>query len=1104
MEKVLQIKRRLSEKTRFFGGQLALLILCINMTFAHEMRRENLGNAVPKSVKMPILLRGIAPIAYIITGTIMDEKNQPLVGASIVLEGTTKGVVTDENGAFKFELGDKEANGVLIISFVGYEKQIIPIVGQKNLNIVLKEAGILNEVVVVGYGTQNKRDLTGSVAQYKNERMDEAPVSRLDQALQGKIAGVNIQNVSSEAGAESKVRVRGLSSINAGASPLVVVDGHPVPDGLSFVNPADVESVEVLKDAASAAIYGSRGASGVILITTKSGKAEKPKFNIKYSTGMKSAYKLYKFMTTTDYTKMLFDEAAKKATDPSITAPTGIAIASNAERAAYLIEHDIMGGVATDWQAEAIRTANVKNLQFGVSGGTSALKYYVSAGYQNDQGMIYHSEYEKFSINAKIDAQLTKRIKLSVNINPSFNKRERPSVNYIDFVRFPTYLSVRLDENLASIIRQNPLYPDVKAGDFNQARYLNGKAYTGLMPDGSTWVNTVAIDPFATANNTPKSVMETRTINSSDYRVKNSGDLTINILPGLDFKTMASAYVNYTTGLDFAQRSSNRGGDVNKGIYTNRLFIDLLNENTLNYKKQIKDHSIGLLAGFTAQKTDIKDEQTTGLDYPSDKITTLNTALTVDKDNTFNTRNTIGLLSYLGRVTYGYQSKYLLSASFRADGSSYFAAGNKWGYFPSVSVGWVASEEKILRGVKWLNNLKFRGSYGATGNNRIVDFAFIDLLYNANYPSGAGNGTPVIGQVPSRDILSNANITWEQTFQYNGGVDISLFKNRVSLAFDVYQSKTNQLLLKQSALGFTGVPQTWNNIGSLQNNGVELELTTHNITKKDFKWSTSANIAHNENKVLELGAEAFLLNQGERTELYMNKVGAPLIQFFGYKTDGVWLSQAAITDAQKTLTTSLTNVFIPGGLKLVDINNDGKIDANDRTVIGNPYPDFTWGITNNFKFKGFDFSFMIQGSQGGTLINGDPNYNETKRYNLNYNQNRWLSPLFPGDGKTPYSTVGFNWMLTDYVVEDASYQSLREVILGYTLPTNWTKKAKLSGLRLYFSAQNLYFNSGANYRGINPEARFSTGPYNTPLVDGYQRGSFPINKTFLFGIDLNF
>lgn len=1050
-----------------------------------------------------LMLCAFCANAQQITGFVRDDNNEPLTGATIVIEGTTKGTIADLDGAFRLDLTPEQMNGNLIVTFTGHERQVIAIAGQREFNIIMQPI-VLSEVVVVGYGSQKKGDVTGAVAQYKNEKMDELPVSRLDQALQGKLAGVQVQNTSSEAGSDAKVRVRGLSSINAGASPLVVVDGHPVPDGLAFVNMADVESVEVLKDAASAAIYGSRGASGVILITTKSGKVDKPKYNVKYSRGMKSAYQLYEFMTVTDYTQMLFDEAALRATDPAAPPATINNVATIAERAAYIIERDIMGGQATDWQEQAIRDANVQNLQLSVSGGSQNLKYFLSTGYQNDQGMMYHSEYERFNIRSKIDAQLSKRVKLSFNINPSYIKRERPSVNYIDFVRFPSYLPVRLDEERAAFVRRNPLYADVKAGDFAQARYFNGRVYSGLMPDGSNWVNTAAIDPFATANNTPKSVMETRTITSDEFRALNSGDMTINLLPGLDFKVVGSAYVNYTTGLDFAQRNSNRAGDVNRGVYTNRLFVDLLNENTLTYKKEIDKHSLNLLAGFTAQQTNIRDEQTTGLDYPSDNITTLNTALSIDVANTFNTRNTVGLLSYLGRVAYSYDSRYLLSASFRADGSSYFAAGNKWGYFPSLSLGWVASEEKFLNKVKWLSNLKFRASYGATGNNRIVDFAFVDLLFNANYPTGAGVGTAAIGQVPSRDILSNPNITWERTFQYNGGIDLAIFKNRIELSVDAYQSSTDQLLLRQAAMSFTGVPQTWNNIGSLQNRGLELELTTHNVKGKKFKWTTTANISGNRNKVIEFGAESQLLNQGERTEVYMNKVGAPLIQYLGYKTDGVWLSQAEITDAQRTLRSSLSNVFIPGGLKLVDVNGDGVIDPNDRTVIGNPYPDFIWGLNNTLKYKGFDLSFMFQGSQGGTLINGDANYNESKRYNRSYNQNRWLSPMFPGDGQTPYSTAGFNWMLTDYVVEDASYIALREVLVGYTFPKKWREKARLSGMRLYFTAQNLFFQSGSNYRGINPEARFTTGPYNTPLVDGYQRGGFPMNRTFLFGADVSF
>lgn len=370
----------------------------------------------------------------------------------------------------------------------------------------------------------------------------------------------------------------------------------------------------------------------------------------------------------------------------------------------------------------------------------------------------------------------------------------------------------------------------MQVGDFAQANMFNGRVYSGIMPDGSNWVTTSASTPFSTSNQSPKSVLETRKITSNDYRALTSGDITINILPGLDFKTLGSAFVRYSSGLDFAQSNSNRAGDINKGVYTSTLFIDLLSENTLSYNKRIKDHSFDFLAGFTAQKTKVKNEQTTGTNFASDNITTLNTGtVTLDPLQTFNNTLSRGLLSYLGRVLYSYKDKYLLNGSFRADGSSYFGPGQKWGYFPSVSVGWVASKEKFLDNASWLSNLKFRGSYGATGNNNIGDYLFVDLLYANNYPFG---GSVTGGQSISRTILSNPDITWELTNQQNYGVDVALFRNAISFSFDVYKSKTDQLLLQQATLGFTGVPSFINNIGSVQNNGVEFEITSNNIRKR--------------------------------------------------------------------------------------------------------------------------------------------------------------------------------------------------------------------------------------------------------------------------------
>ena len=1063
-----------------------------------------------------LLLMGGSVLAQkkTITGKVTNQANgEPMQGVNVLADQQKGGAVTNAQGVYSISVNSNATT--LIFSYVGFTSQSIIIDGRTSIDIKLAPATVSNdEVVIIGYGTQRRSQVTGAISKYQNERLDESPVSRLDQALQGKIAGVQIQNVSSEAGSEPKINVRGVSSVSAASKPLVVVDGHPIEDGLSFVNMADVQSVEVLKDAASAAIYGSRGANGVIIITTKSGKAEKPKYSVKFSNGFRQAYETYPMMTTSEYTNLLYYEAALKATDSTIAPPTGTQIIANNERAAYIVENTIMQGMGTDWQQEALRAANVQNLQLAVSGGSKTLKYYLSGAYQKDQGLMYHSEYDRYSIRAKLDGNLSSKMKFSFNFNPSYIKRERPSVGFIDFVRFQSFLPVYHTAATVAFVNQSPTWAHIKPGDFVQARHFNGRMYSGLMPDGTLYTSTAALDPFNTANNTPKSVMETRTITSNDYRVQTSGDMTYTILKGLDFKAMGSVYANYSEAVDFAKRNSNRDGDVNRGAYNNRLFIDLLSENTLNYTKKVKDHSFNVLAGFTVQKTLERLQQTIGLNFPSDNIPTANTALQIEQpyidannnlQGTYNLKNQVGLLSYLGRITYGYANKYLVAASLRSDGSSKFGPGNKWGSFPSVSIGWVPSEEKFLKNVTWINSLKLRASYGVTGNNRIVDFGWLDLLYAANYPLGAGTGVSVSGQGPNRAVAANPDITWERTFQYNTGFDLVMLNNSISLSLNLYQSKTDQLLLQQSAMAFSGAPLFFNNIGQLQNRGVEVELTSNNVRRKNFKWTTTFNLSHNKNKILQLGDEAFLLNQGERTELYRNMPGRPLVEYFGYKTDGVWLSQAQITEAQANgLTSTLSNVFVPGGLKLVDLNGDNVLDANDRTVIGSPYPAFTWGLNNNFNYKAFDISFLFQGTQGGQLINGDPNYNETKRYNRNYNTNRWLSPMFPGDGKTPYSTVGFNWMLTDYVVEDASYIALREVVIGYTLPAKVAKTVRLSSMRVYVSGQNLYFRSAGGYRGINTEARFTSGAYNTPTVDGYQRGGFPMPRTILFGLDINF
>lgn len=1075
-------------------------------------------NKMRRVILSTLLLMSITSVlsqSRVIRGKITDSLGAPLAGATVLSDQKSKSAVSDSAGNYAISV-DRKAT-TLIVSYVGYITKTILISNNTTLDVIMYPSKTgLEDIVVIGYGTQRKSHLTGAISKYSSERLDEIPFSRLDQALQGKIAGLSVQNLSSEAGATPRIRVRGLSSINAGADPLVVVDGHPVPDGLAFVNMADVESVEVLKDAASAAIYGSRGATGVILITTKSGKADRTRYNVQVSSGFRSAYKLQDIMTVTDYVNKLFYEASLRATDPTVPA-SQVNRVSTAERSQYIIENTIMGSIPTDWQKEAIRSAaGVSNVQISASGGTKTVKYFLSGAYNKDQGLMYHSDYDKASIRGKLETQLSKRIKFNLNINPTYTKRERPATSYIDFVRFPSFLPAQHTEASAAFVSQLPAWSNIRPGDWTQVGHFNGRIYSGLMPDGTTWTATSAVDPFSSSNNTPKSVMETRNIDQSEYRVLTSGDININLAKGLDFKALGSAYVTVTDGLDFAQTNNNRQGDVNRGIFTNRLFIDLLSENTLSYNTSFGEHTLSAVGGFTAQKTTIKMARTEATNFPSEYIRTINTALIIvapsidvngNQQGTYTLYNQIGLLSVLGRVNYTYKDRYLLSASFRGDGSSYFAPGKKWGYFPSVSAGWTISKEKFMQQVDWLSNWKLRASWGATGNNKIVDFAFVDLLYPASYPFGSGTGTLSSGQLPSREILANPDITWERTFQYNLGTDFSLFKNALSVSVEYYKSTTEKLLLKQATMSFTGAPQTWNNIGRVQNTGIELEITSNNIRNKNFQWKTTANLAANRNKLLEFGGEKFQNNIGERNEVYNTEIGYSSIRFWGYKTDGVWLSQAEADEAKAKDqgTANATVYYTAGGLKLVDLNGDGKISTDDRTDIGSPFPKFTWGITNTFNYKNFDLYFLFQGVEGLDVINGDAFYNETRKYNNKYNTSgRWVSAANPGDGKTPYLTSGFDWMLTDYVVENGSYWGLREVVLGYKLPEKISKMFKLNGARFYVSAQNLYLHFASGYRGINPEARLTSGNYNNPLLDGYQRGAFPMQRTILFGIDLNF
>jgi TonB-linked SusC/RagA family outer membrane protein len=1051
-----------------------------------------------------------------VSGTITDKSNEPLIGVNITVKGSQIGTISDFNGNYSLQAPDSKS--VLVFSYIGYKSIERPIgANAQKLDIVLEEdARSIEEVVVVAYGTQKKSHLTGAIASIKADKLDEVPVSRVDQALQGKLAGVQISNTNPEAGEKPQIRVRGMGSISANSEPLVVVDGFPVQDGLSMVSMSDVESIEVLKDAASSALYGSRAAGGVILITTKSGNIKKPKYSFKMYTGVRTALKLPQMHTTQEYTELLFNEAAQRKLDPSVNGVVAETMAFNkimdTERAGYLILKNYTDQ-PTDWLAEGLRSfGSMQNYQLSASGGDKNLKYFISGNYNGEEGIMKNSSYDKYTFRAKMDIKLSKNVTLGVNLSPTYTRQERPGTDLTDYMRFPSWLPIR--HNAATAALTSTANTTRIAGDYAQPSDFNGINISGIGYDNEVW-HLTGVSPFNSSNQNPVSIRERTSIFNDEYKLQGNTSLTIEFMPGLQFKTSNGIYYSYKEYNKKEQTSANKAGNPNALTRTMTLRSELLSENTLTYDKTLGDHEIGVLAGVTFQQNNNKLNTIIGTGFPDEQMLSFNLAsqIILDSPTLAGTRSfyySESLMSLLGRITYAYQGKYLGSFSLRSDGSSKFGAGHKWGTFPAGSIGWRASEEAFIKELDWLSNLKVRASYGLTGNNNIPQYSYMNSINTSNYAFGTGNGSLISGMASNSSALGNPEITWEQTAEANYGIDFGLFNNRLSVSVEHYNSNTIQLLLQQPAMYITGHQTFWNNIGKVNNKGWEMEISTTNIDKRNFTWKTSANFSTNKNTLLNYGDKEKEDNFGERNEVFRAVVGEPAIQFYGYKTDGVWTTfeevaaAKAATDSEGNLFTYTKFAPVVGGLKVKNTNNDNKIDTEDRVVLGDPFPDFTWGITNTFTYKNFDLSFLFQGVQGVDVINGNVNYNEQLRLNKAYTENRYVSPMFPGDGKTVYSTTtsGSDLMLTDYAIEDGSYASLRDLTLGYRIPEQLVKVLKLKDLRAYFSAQNLIYIMAPGYRGINPEARKTTSQYVNPLVDGYQRGAFPLNRTFTIGIDI--
>ncbi|MEH0152799.1 TonB-dependent receptor [Limibacter armeniacum] len=971
----------------------------------------------------------------IISGTITDENGQSMPGVSVLVKGTTKGTVTDLNGKFSLNVN---ASDKLVISYIGYMtvEQDVSNKTKLDLSMAVNDE-LLDEIVVVGYGVQKKSHLTGAVAKIKNEGLADIPVSRVDQALYGQLAGLQIQNTNGEAGSSPYIQVRGMSTINAGKGPLIVVDGYPIPDDLSGIDMNDVASIEVLKDAASAAIYGSRGANGVIMITTKSGGKDKMDISFRSNVGMKTpalSIDLYSPQSWLEYV----------ATKSNV---------SDKDQARLDAMEQL--GTATDWQDATMRAGKTQNYQLSVSGSSGKTNYYVSGSYFSEQGIMLADNYEKFAMRVKLQTKLSDRLEMGFNINPSFTNNDRINVGIHDVLRNSPWLPVWHTAETAELTGKT----EGELAMENDFRDVYGQSLS----------NTSNVNGYAKLTGREK--------NEQKLRGFFNTNLKLNLMEGMDFKTSIGVYATQRDRTTYQNSWAHRNGQAaTEASYNGQRVIDMLNENILTYSKEFGNHSIDALAGFTYQKTQIKESEVEANNFLTDKIKTLN-AGTIIGGETSGSEHV--LMSYLSRASYAYKGKYLLSASIRWDGSSRFGPANKYGFFPSVSAGWRVTEENFMAGIKPLvSDLKLRVSYGATGNNGIPNYGYLANIGPSNYV--LGDDAIVSGYKQTN--LGNPSLSWERTFEFDAGFDLGLFNDRFIMGFDYYDATSDQLLLELPIPSVTGFTSLWVNQGKVKNTGIELELTTVNIQKADFSWSSSLTFATTRNELLEFGGDDVLIQtvDPKRPNDFITRVGEPIVQFYGYKM-------------KSELSEEEMNVYWPIGVESLsvyveDLDGDGKITEADKVPLGKPFPDFTWGITNNVRYKNLDLSFTFQGSEGASVFNLDPYYYETQ---WKGDDNALDLPAETRDQVALKS-------LTDYHVQDASYIALRNLTIGYNIPVNkFIRKA-----RVYFSGSNLIYLAADNYTSLNPEG---INQYtDSPLLYGYQRGANPLAKTYSAGITLDF
>jgi TonB-linked SusC/RagA family outer membrane protein len=1024
-------------------------------------KKKFLGKSVEEDLANSGNFQGIT-----VTGKVLSvEDNSGLPGVNIVVKGTTVGTVTDIEGNYSLEVPGE--NSVLVFSSVGYVSEEITVGSRTVIDFTLKaDVTALSEIVVVGYGTQKRAEVTGAISSITSEAITEVPITSAEQALQGRAAGVNVVS-NGQPGSSPVIRIRGLGTVNDN-NPLIVVDGI-VGARLEDINPNDIQSIEVLKDASTTAIYGALGANGVVMVTTKTGTKGKAKVNVDAWVGVQTQKKRYDVLNTDQYIQYATDVG-------NLQDPVAIPVRITDPQYASYLQND------TNWQDAIFQDGVMQNYNIGVSGGTEASSYMFSAGYMDQEGIIINTGFKRFNFRANSDFSVGK-FKFGETLTTSINSQQpyldaggRSQIEHS--IKMAPYLPIYNPDNLGGF--QGPLSPLDNQDAENPVRAMS---LTDRVNGSETILGTLygqweIIDG-----------LKLKTQGGLNYRNSNTDQ----------FIPMFDDAQNDGGGQHFSDRAQ-----IMKNHAKNQSVIWT---NSLTYTRTFAEkHNLEALLVAETQNGEYSSVNTSSTNLITDELN----QVSLNEASLSSALYEYSRVGYLGRLNYNYEGKYILAASFRRDASSRFGANNRWGNFPSFAAGWRISEEAFMSTAAAISNLKLRGSWGKVGNDRIGDYRYsATLTNNYNY---SFTGSEVLGIGTTAVGPANSDLKWEETTMLNIGLDVGFMNDQITLAAEYYKNQSDDLLMElplSSSLGFH-TASIASNVGSVETSGFEFVLG-YNDYEGDFQWSANLNLGTSKNEVLSLGGVESIAGGGfENQNITRVVVGEPMFHFYGYEMEGIFQDQ---TDVDNHAT---QNNAEPGDVKFRDIAGapdengnptgpDGVIDANDRTIIGNPYPKINYGLSANFDFKGFDFGFFLIGVSGNDVYNTNiyDLQGMTRLFNSGVDVlDRWTGP---GTSNTIPRALGAgeNVQVSTRFIEDGSYMRLRNISLGYTIPTSAFNNA-VSRLRVYISGQNIFTIS--NYSGLDPEigTHLTTDSNQQNFQLGIDRGNFPLPKSFTAGVQLTF